>query len=659
MEKDKDKDIPKFEDTVEIPESVEAAPAFEDTEEEFTSLEPDIDPEERAFGLGLMKIPFAKDLSSYARAFGDEIDDSDFSLEELTARKDRYMRQYAAEAKQAEEKYPGASMAGSLVSGITTVAAAPGGLMLKGGKQIAAQALGIGALEGISDKVDLELKDAVVGSLTSLGATAVGFGIAKGAGKVIKNAAEAAPVKWIAGMGGRSKAALYNHIDTTYKGLDIGRPEALKKFGKDMAKLNLFKRGDTIDDVVVTTVKTKDAVGKDMGKLISETESRMGAHSKISSTRLSQQAKSYLSPVTKTDVPVTNAGRKKAVEVLDDIVERDAKTGNAIPEEWNLNEIWTWKSKIAKMAYKYESSAIGNSTEGTVNQAAAKFLREAERGMDAMVLDTVERALPAEGMAAFKSLKNKYSNLNVLEGVFDTESKKVTEGTLSGLVKKAWGAHKLTYLVGAGVGVSNPIVGGAIAMAGIVQAATKNTPSAIANANVLSKFLRANPSSQIAARLVRAFDSGDSQEFLDAELAVAGAAAQMKQAPLQRNNDSLIKNANAITILLEDKNPELADAFDKALETQDPGQLKSIGEAISEMPEAREFLEEGQGWEGKLVNPADIVQAQNNLENSNMSYSQRLFHKAALKTSGTIPVPEEEEDPYLKWTSNRGQKPVV
>jgi hypothetical protein len=104
----------------------------------------------------------------------------------------------------------------------------------------------------------------------------------------------------------------------------------------------------------------------------------------------------------------------------------------------------------------------------------------------------------------------------------------------------------------------------------------------------------------------------------------------------------------------------LAIAFNEAMETQDQGALSKIGALLSEMPEAQQFIQPGKGWEGKFHSAEDKVSAMDELETaSDMSYSQRLFHKAAIKKAGIIPQPVPEPDRFLEWKSNKGEEPRI
>jgi hypothetical protein len=196
------------------------------------------------------------------------------------------------------------------------------------------------------------------------------------------------------------------------------------------------------------------------------------------------------------------------------------------------------------------------------------------------------------------------------------------------------------------------------------------TPGAADGYRRLAQFLQTNPESAVTSRLGRAVslatmdgffdDAQAADQYMEDEMAMALAGSQLGTNPLDRTNESLIDNANAIATLLRDYSPEAAKAFNKAMETQDDMELEKIGAMLSQIPEAQQFIAPGQGWNGKFHTEEEKRAAEDGLDlEQDISYSQKLKLKAKIRATGEIPMKRPEPDPFMQWISNRGEEPKI
>ena len=616
--------------------------------------------QEAAFEAGIVEgIPFAKDIAAGASAAVDTFADADYSVEEFKEKFEKESDDWQEQIKKSEAKYYKTFLAGDLASS-TALTFVPGGAGLKG-------ATLLGAASGLSRSDDRELTDALLGGVLGFGSQKAGEYVQpiigeriNIAGEKLKGIAAKMAGKFPQQLSGMSKREVYEHLGKFFGfGVDPKKTikTASKEFGEEILEEGILKVGEGVDDTLLNVIGRKKSLIDEMDNIINAADAKVGKAPVLNTKDIYDDIIGNVERELLSDVSTAAEGRafKSIKRELDRLLVLD-KDGVASGKMWKISKLNEWRKKIDKLANTMKE--VKGNTAGSI---AEKHLRGVARDTREIVDTAVENLLGgAEDalLGVFKKTKKRYANMLVMEKVLKREAQRVAPNSLWGGVKEAMNIRRAGFLLGFTV---DPILGGAALAVDLVVSSKKFAPSMAAGLKSLSKFVKANPDSKVAARFLRSVNIPDApSEFLDDELAVAMSSANLQQNPLDRTNEALINNAASIATILRDENPDLAKEFNRAMESQDEDELARIGSALAQFPDAKQYMQPGQGFNGKFYNPEEKQAALEDLNKpGETSYAQRLLHKENIKRFSKVPEIVPEEDKFLQWKSNKGQEPSI
>jgi len=641
----------------------------------------------QAIGLNVLEsVPFAKDIASSIHSMSEIVETEDYSIEQFKEGYNQQMDQYNSSIKHTKEKYPYTSFAADVAGSL----AFPVGTSKLG---LAA----FGAASGLSRSEEREIDDAITGGIYAYagGALAGQVGeagrtvMASGAGK----AATALFRKHLTSAGAKGQKLVRDHLKNMYGAGKVtevvdevtgeitvkhgpSMKEAMTDFYKDMQQQNILRPGDTLDDTLVKIKTSKLDANKEMNKFIQMADDAAPIDltkkypdgvappkAPIIDTKelydeIIYNAERELGGVSST--AVQNKALEKIYKDMGRLVTKDPETGAIIGRNMSLSDINAWNQNLSKGVAFVEKSALKDSLDsvhnGALKNATASIRGTVERNVDNLLIGNGSKA---EG--AYKLAKRKYGNLKAMGDIVEDKISGADVNLVSQNLAQMLTVRRGLFAVGALGVASNPVAATALLAVNAVATSPKMQGSYVKGLERLSTHLTNNPLGPVATRLGAVTGIASlTDDILNEEVSVAMAQATLRDKPLKRTNADLIANANAISTLLRDMDPNAAQAFNKARREGDDVSISQIGAMLAKMPEAEGLIEEGQGWEGKLYDPAEIQAATNEVEaNKDMSLAQRLMHKKALKQSGTIPQPQPEEDKFLMWKSNRGEDPKI
>jgi hypothetical protein len=635
-----------------------------------------------AFGLGAVEgVPFAKDIAAGVTAAVDEFADEDFSIEDFKERYNREADSWNDQINKAETAFPKTFMAGDIAGGVGSMFI-PGLKAAKGLKG----AIAIGAASGLSRSEDRLTEQGAIDMLAGASLGAAGHGIAivggkaaNAAGSYFKKMSDRFAGSYTSRYGGKASQEIEDHVSKFYgKGrkfakvnekLDlkkrigesaskrvedrVTKAQATQLFGEDLNTYGAIKVGDSLDDTALRFKNTKELFGTKKSKILKsiddsskESWDRVDLHAKYS-----QMAKSWLQKDGAT--PDHQKIYKGIQEHIDTLVNLD-KDGIPIPQKWTTVQLDDFRQGLDKKAQSFNSIAA-NPLEKNSSEYFSKMASQVRGEVD----EFVEGALVKNGVDAgeFLLAKRDYANTHLMEKLTQKQAIAPANDTIWGQIQNSVATKRV--LLAGGVAV-NPALGAGLIAADLLQSSGKLNNTMSAGLSTLSKQLKSNPNSPWASRFNRAILAPfATTEYLDDEMSVAMASAKLSSSPIERTNEAAIRNANAISALLRDKDPQLAKAFNNAIEEQDEATISGIMDQLSRDPNAQHLIQKGQGWNGKFQNVEDAKMAESELDSDDgtMSYAQRLLHKEALRKNQIIPQPKPEQPRFFQYKSNKGAEP--
>jgi hypothetical protein len=256
---------------------------------------------------------------------------------------------------------------------------------------------------------------------------------------------------------------------------------------------------------------------------------------------------------------------------------------------------------------------------------------------------------------AFMKLNRKWQTLNIVEDLASDVSDKSFGGPFEHL-KNSIATKGL--IMG---GISTTVGASRAAAAGISLAVNEvlnspKTPAILAKGFLkVSNFLKANPNSEYAKKIMVA--ASLSSDELRAAVESTIAEINLMENAVARTSEDVMNKSDDILTAVHGMNPDLANQLRIAIKQEDNNTIGAIMDAVSKQPGANKFLQEGQGWDGKVFTPEDKAQMESEINSMDMSLHQKLRHKKALRLQGTIPQVEQEQERFLKYRERDKSKP--
>lgn len=319
--------------------------------------------------------------------------------------------------------------------------------------------------------------------------------------------------------------------------------------------------------------------------------------------------------------PVTNILTKYEKSVITSAKEDFADLGFA--ELVELKRITAKKAKFNDTTVRYDDAAVAESLVNTISNTIDEF---------------------AEG-SGLRAANKKWAIMDNAAKMTTANLRKIDEGIVSVLkdalsvrnVMLAGSAGAVVY--GSGKGDDSAVLGGGIAfsLASLISA-TKNPnvhPKMAARLDKIAKFMSVNPESKIIQKLM--VSAGLSNEEFREALAGTAAKISLLSEPISRSAESVKMNSDEVMAILRMENPEAAKRMAEALEADDDDTIGSIMDALSKTPMARNILEAGIGWNGKVYSQEDRQMLMDQIDTSGLSLKERLTHKKGVREQGIIP----------------------
>lgn len=319
---------------------------------------------------------------------------------------------------------------------------------------------------------------------------------------------------------------------------------------------------------------------------------------------------------------------------------------NRITSKWNpgsdsnKNSIYGAMTRVItktqREAVESSDSIVANILEGGVDEYKNRMksygiLAESEGFARKAAMDE-EAAIQKAGAAVY-SLKNKISNIvnvpamrNVVGEYIKKPSSILTE--FGEVVKSsAYDFNDVSYL------------------ASLMQLST----SAELNPGRYNKLIN-----NVVLSSTRSID-----DFVN-ELGYADSVVYLDSDPIQPSMDDINKKSPKILNILNKTNPQLATAFESALQSGDKATMGKMMSSLRDLPEASRFFAPGIGIDGQLFTEADKIKAKKMLPPT-LGTVQRMRAMEQIN-SGTLPILEQEKkftpEKIIKKRTENGQKKV-
>lgn len=317
------------------------------------------------------------------------------------------------------------------------------------------------------------------------------------------------------------------------------------------------------------------------------------------------------------------------------------------------------------------------------------------------MFEIVEDKMGPEGLAKFVDLNKKSRVLRHASSVMEGQDSLIKEmledsgksATSLALKETVDSIRKEIGLVGAGVAAASVpagvVLGGASGgalPAGLMTGyagkrfykALKNTPQSLLNdlSNVDQAIARSGDSAtvalsrlgrlaeagsnmdsaamkQVSVRLINAVQDGsDVRPIVDAGLATS----ELLKRPLKRNTEDTMAKLSDIRAILSVEAPKVLEQLNQAiLKNEEIGPIMDI---VSKTPAAKEIMEDGMGWDGRVFDEKDKAALEKGVSDQPLiTADEKLRMISQLRQGGIIPdlenAPTRRPKKYRKKTNKR------
>jgi hypothetical protein len=357
---------------------------------------------------------------------------------------------------------------------------------------------------------------------------------------------------------------------------------------------------------------------------------------------------------------VVEAGSKIAnlKNTTDDLIkEKDALTAQYVA----LGNIDPADANKAAKALKIESSISGlESRIKTNTNEYQKALEVAKADLESAAKGIASKTTPrAIELGDEINLANKeYQDLlEVKKGFIDNMDLPETDsGLLLNAVKSTYQNIKQPFgiltakVIGGGAGVGAKVLGkpvlGSMAntleniagttMDSMVYKATSKAAAFFRNSENLTNDVFNN---RLVAKFAETMADGDlTADEAGIQLDSLVAQQRLYLAPLKRTTDDIIKRYPDIINYVKESDPSMLDIISNAYAEDDYETIAGAMDTMSKRPGIQKFFEAGQGWDGKLYDPAERQMAADNINtNINIPMLKRKELVNQVMTTGVVP----------------------
>jgi hypothetical protein len=357
----------------------------------------------------------------------------------------------------------------------------------------------------------------------------------------------------------------------------------------EMTETPLIKMGQSFKETYDNTIVGLQQNGAEIGMFIDNAEKLAQQAGRADLVHMSGEDLASLikQTVIDSDEYMLEGGGKAIAKEVQTWVDASFLPG----KQYSLKDIQRLRGAVTRFKIqKFDPTATEK------NNAYRKVL--------ATLTDTIEEgvgmSLDEEGKMAFKMAKRRFHNLSIAQNM--VEDSAATE--LSGVMGKLRNALQFrgAMLMGAIGGAPGAVVG---LVTNNMLNSTTLPASAAVPLNKMSRAMNNNPGkyAPIATRIVES--AFRSQGAFNQALAVGTSLVALNESPVQRTTADVILKFDHIYNLVKDENVEIANQLKEAVANNDSAKIAQLMHSISQIPAAKPYIQQGQGWDGQVQTPEE------------------------------------------------------
>lgn len=237
--------------------------------------------------------------------------------------------------------------------------------------------------------------------------------------------------------------------------------------------------------------------------------------------------------------------------------------------------------------------------------------------------DIITRApVSPEVKGMVRAASDEFSNLSIVRGI--------TSGDVAKDAAKLYHGKQLAK------DITSFLYNKAAGLGGVLSSALLDTTQKAALAKILSA--QANNVEKMTPYIAKIIE-GVSRDpnVLNKMLASAESALDLYLNPVERNSQSVEKNSDHIYNTLKEKDPAVASKFIDAMNNERFDVVGELLSSMSNLPEFKDFIEPGIGWDGKVTNEVEKAIVKKQIMETDLSVIQQMQQIKALDKAGIIP----------------------
>lgn len=558
-----------------------------------------------------------------------------------------------------------------------------GSFAIGAGEANLAKSIAIGAANGYlrSERKTLEeaAQDAAIGGAFSIMGEGVGAGMRK-AGSFVRDTAKgwsSGSVLNALGIGGRMQRRDFRaHLLKTGK---FGEVRTTDQFADDLFNMTidqqpLFKANQNFVETLDKVVRKSDEVGENIQVILGKADKQLGKN--IKPKELYRELKrDFVEPLVmegSVQEPAHRATGNALKKYLDDLfvevvpeetiehIPRQVATGKLDDAGQPIMETVTDVKTVTKNVSKFRDNitlkelnslknkiyhAVKNSGDITpsgqgVGDTALLLKAQKEKigsRLTSIINDTVESELADDALyTSYRKFKVQSDDLFLAERHLIDKVDTLDAGLLGRLKQTVKGSGWMLAGGARTAGANNA------ASLGLVASFNSFINSGAAPANLaiglrsIAQFIGRKP--EIGGNMAAKIIAASSQSVKAFQNAITSVEAEifLSEKPIPRSTQAAMQQAHHLIPLIRDKMPDMAEKFQKAMDSGDQEELASIFATLAEMPEGAQFIEPGLGWDGKAITKNDIQQVKSWI-GAIPSLKKKMYLNKEFDTTQKIP----------------------
>lgn len=567
--------------------------------------------------------------------------------------------------EQAGKDNPFFTTAGEVLGGVASFTGAGQiGLATKGVASIGTTTA-LATAKSIENNYDLKAEELLPVAAQDAATAALMDGLFMGAGRLAsagfrkaKGAFEASIQEAFAARSGDLKE-ISKHLRKTKQSLK----DFSSTFFKDPEK-PLIKAGNTFVDTLDNVVDAKRDTGQQLGAILSQIDdsAKLNIPAQEIENRLERDVISKIldsdyAPKVEMADKIRRVLKNSLYETTEQVVKNaDGTTSSNItyvPKEgWGLSRIHSLYRDISnEVAEQFSKTNPGkdNSMLTQKKHLAGSLIRY----MDDLVSQNgkaIGESVDGNVLKQYRQTKLDFQNLAVAEGaLLNSADMQSADKGLQNLMGRMVGLKG--FVLGSGLSMAAGLDPSAILPVSIAinaLRANQGTASTVAvGAQRLASVMEKMPNSPAVKQIIRNLSAAASINIstFESELSQSIAKADLIDRPLSRDVRDVRARASHIYTLLNGIDENFGAEFQDTIENGDDDEVAAFMSEVAAMPQAKDLVEDGIGFNGKLYSPAEKEMMVNKIKaQRNLPRLKRLKIQQQIMNEGYIPADEELMD---------------